>query len=158
MSRVFKRGLDSPKWDKAAHLPLPVQASSPSTVLATRKSQAALKAAEQAASADGANQPTQFYAITLKRSSIGMPQKIKDLIENDLGIKKRLRTVIYPVNPSIAGKILKIKEMVQVDLLDKLPYGAVKVSHEQLGHYVVPRRLRNGGQPLVGYKKVGSML
>lgn len=87
-----------------------------------------------------------------------MPQKIKDLIHKDLGFSKRLRTVIYPVNASVAGKILKIKEMVDLDVLDKLPFGAKKLSAHTNGRYEVPRKLRNGGPPLQGFQKVGSAL
>jgi ribosomal protein L30/L7E len=97
-----------------------------------------------------------FLSITLKRSTIGLHQRKKDLVENDLGLKRRLRTVIYPINPSITGKVLKIKEMVDVEVLDKLPEGARKMTLEALGRWEVPRRMKDGGEPMKGYKKDGN--
>ena len=54
-----------------------------------------------------------FFKITLIRSSIGLPKKTQGVL-NALGLRKRMATVFKPVNPSTAGQIMKIKELVAV--------------------------------------------
>lgn len=54
-----------------------------------------------------------FFRITLLRSSIGLPQKTRGVL-NALGLHKRMTTVYKPINASVAGQILKIKELVAV--------------------------------------------
>ncbi|KAI9018403.1 hypothetical protein DFJ74DRAFT_227102 [Hyaloraphidium curvatum] len=146
---VFKQGLSQPKWDAGRDLPLPPRQSAIGPALPAKDSW------RTESSVDGKRL---WYAVTLKRSSIGMPQKTKDLLHSDLGFKRRLRTVFYPASPSIAGKILKVKELVQVEVLEKLPYGAQKTSGQKLGRHEVPRKLRNGGSPFRGFIAEGSVL
>ncbi|KAL9098601.1 MAG: hypothetical protein Q9163_005771 [Psora crenata] len=54
-----------------------------------------------------------FFKITLIRSSIGLPKKTQGVL-NALGLRKRMATVFQPVNPSVAGQIMKVKELVAV--------------------------------------------
>lgn len=57
------------------------------------------------------------YRITLKRSPLGLPEKIhKALIT--LGLQKKDRTVFHPFSPNTAGSILRVKELVHVRLVD----------------------------------------
>lgn len=61
-----------------------------------------------------------FYKITLKRSSIGLPQDIKAAAKT-LGLVRLQQTSYKPVNASNAGLILKLKELVQVKVVDHIP-------------------------------------
>ncbi|KAJ4356242.1 39S ribosomal protein L33, mitochondrial [Didymosphaeria variabile] len=54
-----------------------------------------------------------YFRITLMRSGIGMPKKVQGVL-HALGLKKRMTTVYYPVSQSIAGQIMRIKELVDV--------------------------------------------
>lgn len=56
-----------------------------------------------------------FYKITLVRSLIGTPQATRTIVKT-LGLGKRGSTVYRRVTPAIAGSILKVKELVKVEL------------------------------------------
>lgn len=47
------------------------------------------------------------------RSGIGMPAKTQGVLKA-LGLKKRMTTVYHPVTQSVAGQIMRIKELVDV--------------------------------------------
>jgi len=53
------------------------------------------------------------YRVTLHRSAIGLPERISRTLAA-LGIHKRMQTVYHLHSPDIAGKLLKVKELVQV--------------------------------------------
>ena len=53
-----------------------------------------------------------FFKITLVRSGIGLYRK-QDILKS-LGVKKRYKPVYQPVTADIAGKIMQVKELVQV--------------------------------------------
>jgi len=60
-----------------------------------------------------------FYKVTLKRSLIGLPKATK-LQAKALGLNHGLgKTVFKPVSAGNAGNILKLKELVSVELVDK---------------------------------------
>lgn len=59
-----------------------------------------------------------YFRIQLVRSRIGLPKKTVNTI-NALGFTKRNSIVYHPVNESFAGAILKIKELVKVDVVDE---------------------------------------
>lgn len=59
-----------------------------------------------------------FFRITLMRSAIGLPSKVGRVLTS-LGLHKRLRTVYHPVCPTVAGKIFAVKELVDVEEVDK---------------------------------------
>ncbi|KAH8708590.1 50S ribosomal protein-like protein L30 [Phaeosphaeriaceae sp. PMI808] len=54
-----------------------------------------------------------YFRITLMRSGIGMPQKTQGVL-HALGLRKRMTTVYHPVTQSVAGQIMRIKELVDV--------------------------------------------
>lgn len=58
-----------------------------------------------------------FYRITLKRSTIGLPQQFKTTVQR-LGLRKTGSVIYQKVSPYSAGQILKIKELVDVEIVD----------------------------------------
>jgi large subunit ribosomal protein L30 len=62
-----------------------------------------------------------------------------------LGIHRRNQTVYFPHSPEVAGKILQVKELVEVE---NVPAELVKTKEEQ-------RRER---RPPRGYKVIGSAM
>ncbi|KAA8648778.1 mitochondrial 54S ribosomal protein uL30m [Aspergillus tanneri] len=56
-----------------------------------------------------------YFRITLVRSAIGLPRRTTDILKA-LGLKKRMATVFHPVSSSVAGQIMKVKELVEVHL------------------------------------------
>lgn len=59
-----------------------------------------------------------FFRITLLRSAIGMPRRTTDVLKA-LGLKKRMATVFHPVSQSVAGQVMKVKELVEVQEVDR---------------------------------------
>lgn len=59
-----------------------------------------------------------FFRITLHRSAIGLPRRTRGVLAA-LGLRKRSQTVFHPVSPQSAGMILKVKELVKVDEVDR---------------------------------------
>jgi ribosomal protein L30 len=53
------------------------------------------------------------------RSGIGLPKRTQGVLKA-LGLRKRMRTVFYPVTPEVAGQIMKVKELIKVDEVDAL--------------------------------------
>jgi large subunit ribosomal protein L30 len=84
------------------------------------------------------------YKITLRRSAISLPEPFKATLVS-LGIHRRMQTVYHPHTPECAGKILKVKELIEVE---NVPASAVRTKPEQ-------RQERKAGR---GYKVVGSTL
>ncbi|KAL6703574.1 39S ribosomal protein L33, mitochondrial [Coniothyrium glycines] len=54
-----------------------------------------------------------YFRITLMRSGIGLPLKTQGVL-HALGLRKRMTTVYHPVSQSVAGQIMRIKELVDV--------------------------------------------
>ena len=67
------------------------------------------------------------YKITLRRSAISLGDKIKGTLLA-LGIHRRFQTVYFPHSPEVAGKILRVKELVEVE---NVPTHAVMTSTQQ---------------------------
>ncbi|KAF5359832.1 hypothetical protein D9756_002909 [Leucocoprinus leucothites] len=86
--------------------------------------------------------PLTHYKITLRRSGISLGSKIQGTLEA-LGFHKRNQTVYHEHSSDIAGKILKIKELVEVE---NVPESAVRNKWEQ----------RQERKAVRGYKVVGS--
>ncbi|CAO3609466.1 unnamed protein product [Cunninghamella blakesleeana] len=61
-----------------------------------------------------------YYKVTLKRSTIGLSKDYK-AAAHTLGLYRLQQTTYHPVNASTAGSILKLKELVQVENVDKIP-------------------------------------
>src|SRR5258708_24505735 len=84
--------------------------------------------------------PNTHYRITLHRSAIGLPERFSRTLEA-LGLHKRMQTVFHEHSPDIAGKILQVKELIQVT---NIPASAVRS----------PRELRAARKTLRGYEVV----
>lgn len=54
-----------------------------------------------------------YFRITLTRSAIGLPEKVSGVLKA-LGLRRRMKTVFYPVSSQVAGQIMKVKELVEV--------------------------------------------
>lgn len=80
-----------------------------------------------------------YYKITLKRSTIGLSKDVRDATKT-LGLFRLHQTSYKPVNSCNAGLILKLKEIVKVELIDHIP------TKEELSANKPPR----------GYTVVGS--
>jgi large subunit ribosomal protein L30 len=52
------------------------------------------------------------------RSGIGLSKQHTDTLVA-LGLRKRFRTVHKPVNPQIAGLLLRVKELVRLELVEE---------------------------------------
>ncbi|KAE8162489.1 ribosomal protein L30p/L7e-domain-containing protein [Aspergillus tamarii] len=61
-----------------------------------------------------------YFRVTLVRSAIGLPRRTTDVLKA-LGLKKRMATVFHPVSPSVAGQIMKVKELVDVLHFERKP-------------------------------------
>lgn len=59
-----------------------------------------------------------FFRITLHRSAIGMPERTRGVLAA-LGLRRRMQTVFHPVEPQFAGMILKVKELVRVQEVER---------------------------------------
>ena len=59
-----------------------------------------------------------YFRITLIRSAIGLPEKSTGVLKA-LGLRKRMATVFHPVSPSVAGQIMRVKELVAVSEVDR---------------------------------------
>jgi large subunit ribosomal protein L30 len=60
-----------------------------------------------------------FWKVTLVRSGIGLPKRRNDTLVA-LGLRKRFRTVYKPVNPQMAGLLLRVKELVRLELVEEI--------------------------------------
>lgn len=59
-----------------------------------------------------------FFRITLHRSAIGLPLRTRGVLAA-LGLRRRTQTVFHPVSPEFAGMIMKVKELVKVEEVDR---------------------------------------
>lgn len=59
-----------------------------------------------------------WFRVTQKRSVIGLPKRLRETALA-LGLKKRGRITYHPVNRENAGQILTLKELVEVQIVDK---------------------------------------
>ncbi|BCS20634.1 mitochondrial 54S ribosomal protein uL30m [Aspergillus puulaauensis] len=59
-----------------------------------------------------------YFRVTLVRSAIGLPRRTTDVLKA-LGLKKRMATVFHPVSQSTVGQIMKVKELVEVQEVEK---------------------------------------
>ena len=81
-----------------------------------------------------------YFRITLIRSAIGLPAKSSNVLKA-LGLRKRMATVYHPVTTSVAGQIMRVKELVAVQEVDK-PLTKDEVHQERVpdsGFYVESR-------------------
>ncbi len=59
-----------------------------------------------------------FFRITLHRSFIGLPKRTRDVLAS-LGLHRRGQLVFQAVNAQSAGMIMKVKELVKVEEVDR---------------------------------------
>ncbi|KAF9034396.1 hypothetical protein BJ165DRAFT_1330685, partial [Panaeolus papilionaceus] len=88
------------------------------------------------------SKPTTHFKITLRRSAISLGDKKKGTLKA-LGTHRRHQTVYFSHGPEVAGKILAVKELVEVE---NVPEDRVMTKQEQRQARKAPR----------GYKVVGS--
>jgi large subunit ribosomal protein L30 len=101
------------------------------------------RSATQASSMGSPSQsPNTHYKITLRRSAISLGSKKQGTLIS-LGIHRRMQTVYHQHGPEVAGKILLVKELVEVE---NVPTEMVRTKQEM-------RRERMASR---GYKVVGS--
>lgn len=86
-----------------------------------------------------------YFRLTLLRSGIGLPKRTNDILIS-LGLRKRLRTVYLPISPDIAGKIMKVKELVAVSEVDqKLNRRQIKETRRPESGFWVERAVSREG-------------
>lgn len=61
-----------------------------------------------------------FFKVKLYRGFIGLPEKYREWART-LGLRKRGQTNYVPVMPETMGAIIKLKELLKVDLVDEKP-------------------------------------
>lgn len=82
-----------------------------------------------------------YFRITLMRSAIGLPKRT-NLVLAALGLKKRMATVFHPVSPDVAGQIMKVKELVSVQEVDRpLTKTEVHLQRKPDPGYYIERRV-----------------
>ncbi|GBB84256.1 hypothetical protein RclHR1_10890003 [Rhizophagus clarus] len=64
--------------------------------------------------------PNGFYKITLRRSTIGLPLKLRKVVRA-LGLRRLQQSVYHSQTAYIAGMILKVKEILQVNNVKRIP-------------------------------------
>ena len=52
------------------------------------------------------------------RSGIGLPKRTQGVLKA-LGLRHRMKTVFFPVTPEVAGQIMKVKELIAVQEVDR---------------------------------------
>ncbi|KAI6155420.1 hypothetical protein BKA82DRAFT_193175 [Pisolithus tinctorius] len=82
---------------------------------------------ETAAASASSTEPRTHFKITLRRSAIGLGEKKKETLVS-LGLHRRMQTVYHPHTPEAGGKILKVKELVEVE---NVPASAVRTQEQQ---------------------------
>jgi large subunit ribosomal protein L30 len=84
-----------------------------------------------------------YFRIQLLRSAIGLPRRYRGVLEA-LGLKRRLAVVYQPVSRDIAGMIMKVKELVDVEEVDeRRTKEQVAQSRRPEVGYVVERRVQD---------------
>ncbi|CDO55125.1 hypothetical protein DV451_003650 [Geotrichum candidum] len=82
-----------------------------------------------------------YYRIHLYRSFIGLPETIRQTCRA-LGLRKRGAVIYREVNPQMVGQILKIKEIVKVNLVkDLATRDAELMSRKSSPGFTVERRV-----------------
>ena len=85
--------------------------------------------------AESISPPNTHFKITLRRSAIALGEKKQKTLLS-LGITRRSQTVYMPHCPQVAGKILLLKELVEVK---NVPASAVRTKQEQRKERKAPK-------------------
>ncbi|KAG7294376.1 hypothetical protein NEMBOFW57_004447 [Staphylotrichum longicolle] len=59
-----------------------------------------------------------YFRITLHRSAIGLPKRTRAVLAA-LGLHRRGKVVFHPVEAQFGGMIMKVKELVTVEEVDR---------------------------------------
>lgn len=59
-----------------------------------------------------------YFKVTQLKSTIGLPRVYKDTLRA-LGLTRRHQTVFHKVAPQQAGQLLRVKELVKVELAEE---------------------------------------
>lgn len=70
-----------------------------------------------------ASASARFFKIKLCRGFIGLPERYREWAKT-LGLRKRGQTSYVPVQPETMGAIIKMKELLKVDLVSERPVHA----------------------------------
>jgi large subunit ribosomal protein L30 len=90
-----------------------------------------------------------YFRITLMRSGIGLPLKTQGVLKA-LGLRKRMTTVYHPVSQSVAGQIMRIKELIDVKEVDRaLTKDQMRASRRPDKGYYLEQK---AGQAMAGYE------
>lgn len=92
-------------------------------------------------------EPSTHFKITLRRSAIALGDRKQETL-TALGLHRRMQTVYLEHTPEAAGKILKVKELVEVE---NVPASAVRTQSEQRWERRAPRGYSIGGSRLRGF-------
>ncbi|CAG8445479.1 7548_t:CDS:1 [Diversispora eburnea] len=84
------------------------------------------------------NVPKGFFKITLRRSTIGMPRKLRAVVKA-LGLKRLSQTIYHAHTPIIAGMILKVKELLEVSNVKKVPTPEERKHRTEPGYVILER-------------------
>ncbi|KAK3315373.1 hypothetical protein B0H66DRAFT_343149 [Apodospora peruviana] len=90
-----------------------------------------------------------WFRITLHRSAIGLPERTHGVLKA-LGLRRRSQVVFHPVEPQFAGMIMKVKELVKVEEVER-PLSKWEIKNERrpdAGFYVEKAAPRDGGAVL----------
>ncbi|KAM7206347.1 hypothetical protein V8F33_000633 [Rhypophila sp. PSN 637] len=99
-----------------------------------------------------------WFRITLHRSAIGLPERTHGVLKA-LGLRRRMQTVFHPVEPQFAGMIMKVKELVRVEEVDR-PKTNWELKQERTpepGFYVEKPAPRDGGRVLQQLRQLGNV-
>lgn len=88
-------------------------------------------------------QSTKFFKLKLFRGFIGLPGKYREWAKN-LGLRKRGETVYVPVRAETIGSILKLKELLKVNLVDEIPK-AINPEYPK-GYQIIGSYLNHGNK------------
>lgn len=84
-----------------------------------------------------------YFRITLIRSAIGLPAKHSKVLKA-LGLRKRMSTVFHEVSPTVAGQIMRIKELIAVAEVDQaLTKSELKSERKPDTGFYVERRMED---------------
>ncbi|KAI9462665.1 hypothetical protein F5148DRAFT_540625 [Russula earlei] len=89
-------------------------------------------------------EPKTHFRVTLRRSAISLGSRIQGTL-SALGLRRRMQTVYHPHSPEVAGMILAVKELVEVQ---NVPSSAVRTAGQQRAERRAPR----------GFTVVGSKI
>jgi large subunit ribosomal protein L30 len=90
-----------------------------------------------------------YFRITLMRSGIGMPEKTQGVLKA-LGLRKRMTTVYHPVTQSVAGQIMRIKELIDVkEVKNPMTKEQMRAARRPDPGYYIEKR---AGEAMRGYE------